>query len=236
MVQIHVRSLNDTVELPILSRRGSAVSLRQIAVHTVGRFDAKRLLDVIVAMTTLIVLSPLFLIVAVIIKLSSRGGVFFTPQRIGKDGVPFTFFKFRSMRVDTHRFRIELLSENVHGNDSITFKLKHDPRTTCIGRVIRKLSIDELPQLWNVLKGDMSLVGPRPPIAEEVARYRPEHHARLSVLPGITCFWQVYGRANLAFEEQFQLDLRYIRTRTFWLDVRLLVLTIPAVLSCKGAY
>jgi len=236
MTQTSAAVFAETSNWSTLLESGRTISRWQKAVPNIPRLDAKRLLDVVIASISLIVLSPLFLVVALAIKLSSRGGVFYTPQRIGRNGVPFTFYKFRSMRAESHHFRIELLDSNVHGSDSITFKLKRDPRTTWIGRVIRKLSIDELPQLWNVLKGEMSLVGPRPPIPEEVAQYNLEHHARLSILPGITCFWQVNGRANLPFEEQFQLDLRYIREQSFWLDVRLLILTVPAVLSCKGAY
>jgi lipopolysaccharide/colanic/teichoic acid biosynthesis glycosyltransferase len=221
--------------VPFLMQPGLTPTENKTSAQSVVWFDAKSLLDVVVASATLVVLSPLFLLVAVLIKLSSRGPVLFTQQRVGRNGEPFAFYKFRSMRVHAPYQRAALLEQNQHGN-GITFKIKRDPRVTWVGRIIRKLSIDELPQLWNVLKGDMSLVGPRPPIPEEVARYHPEHFARLAVLPGITCFWQVYGRADLPFEDQVRLDIEYIKKRTFWLDVRLLLLTVPAVLSCRGAY
>jgi lipopolysaccharide/colanic/teichoic acid biosynthesis glycosyltransferase len=203
--------------------------------RAVNSLRAKRLFDVIVALVGLVVFSPLFLLVAILIKLRDGGPVFFCQLRYGLNCELFWCYKFRSMTVDAHARRTATLADNVHGN-GITFKLKCDPRVTLIGRIIRKSSIDELPQLWNVVKGDMSLVGPRPPLPEEVARYRPHHFARLEVLPGITCFWQVRGRANLCFEQQFRLDLRYIRNRGMALDLRLLLLTIPAVLSCRGAY
>jgi lipopolysaccharide/colanic/teichoic acid biosynthesis glycosyltransferase len=225
-----------TVATMPLSRADPLTDSRAVVSDLIRRIDAKRVFDMTVAAAALVALSPLFLVVAALIKLTSRGSVFYTPQRVGKDGVPFTFYKFRSMRNDAHQRRSELIQDNVHGARNITFKLKRDPRVTPIGRVIRKLSIDELPQLWNVLKGDMSLVGPRPPLPEEVARYEPSHMARLSIQPGITCFWQVSGRAHLAFEAQCQLDMRYIEERSFWLDLRILALTVPAVISCRGAY
>ena len=197
--------------------------------------EAKRSLDVLIGTVAMILLSPLMLLVAVLIKLNDGGPVLFTQSRIGRFGVPFKFYKFRSMRTDAPKLKAALMGENLHGS-GITFKLKRDPRITWIGRIIRKLSIDELPQLWNVLKGDMSLVGPRPPVPEEVKMYEPNHHLRFSVQPGITCLWQVLGRAKLPFDEQVLLDIEYIRNRTLWLDFRLLVMTVPAVVLCRGAY
>ncbi len=216
-------------------QRRPAPTLSGILSRAVNSFAAKRVLDVLGAALALVLLSPLFLLVAVLVKATDGGPVFFVQRRVGRNGVLFDFYKFRSMVVDAPRLRDQLLEQNIHGA-GITFKLEHDHRVTWIGRVIRRLSIDELPQLWNVLKGNMSLVGPRPPMPEEVARYRPADRGRLAVLPGITCLWQVRGRAHLCFEKQVKLDLEYIRTRTLWLDLRLLLQTVPAVLSCRGAY
>jgi lipopolysaccharide/colanic/teichoic acid biosynthesis glycosyltransferase len=131
--------------------------------------------------------------------------------------------------------KADLIPQNIHGENGITFKLKHDPRITPIGRFLRKASIDELPQLFNVLRGEMSLVGPRPPLPSEVANYNERHLQRLSVLPGLTCLWQVSGRAELPFEEQVRLDLEYISRRSLALDLSLLIRTIPAVISGRGA-
>jgi lipopolysaccharide/colanic/teichoic acid biosynthesis glycosyltransferase len=233
MILSRTRDRSEATAVPLLLQPGFVPN--EGMPHTVRWLDAKRQLDIVGAFSALILLSPVFLFVALLIKLTSRGPVFFAQQRVGQYGVSFLFFKFRSMRVGAPLQRAKLLCLNQHG-EGITFKLKRDPRVSWFGRIIRTLSIDELPQLWNVLKGDMSLVGPRPPIPEEVARYRPEHFARLSVLPGLTCFWQVSGRAELGFEDQVRLDLMYISSQTFWLDVRLLLLTIPAVLSRRGAY
>ena len=198
--------------------------------------EVKRMLDVIVAAAALIVLAPLMIVVAVLIKLTDGGPVIYASTRIGRFGVPFSFYKFRSMRVDAAKQRAELMEDSMHGAAGITFKIARDPRVTWIGRLIRKGSIDELPQLWNVLLGDMSLVGPRPPIMEEVEQYEPHHYRRFSVLPGITCLWQVMGRAQIPFEQQVQLDVEYINTRTLGLDLKLMALTIPAVLTARGAY
>jgi lipopolysaccharide/colanic/teichoic acid biosynthesis glycosyltransferase len=195
----------------------------------------KRCLDVVVAAAALVLLSPLFLVVSLLIKITDGGPVLFVQRRVGRNGTGFFMFKFRSMRVHAHALLRSLAGENIHGS-GITFKVKRDPRVTWVGRIIRKISIDELPQLWNILKGDMSLVGPRPALPEEVARYRPADRERLRVLPGLTCFWQVQGRGDLPFEDQVQLDIEYVRTRTLWLDAKLLLLTVPAVLRCRGAY
>ncbi|HVK07775.1 MAG TPA: sugar transferase, partial [Gemmataceae bacterium] len=196
---------------------------------------AKRLLDITVALTALVVLSPLFLIVALCVKLTDGGPVFFRQKRVGLNGMVFDFFKFRSMCVDAEARKAELLRLNKHGN-SITFKMLRDPRVTWVGRILRKTSIDEAPQLWNVLIGEMTLVGPRPAVVAEVQRYTPRERRRLAVVPGLTCIWQVSGRADLDFQQQVELDCRYIRERSMWLDLKLMVLTIPAVLSGKGAY
>jgi lipopolysaccharide/colanic/teichoic acid biosynthesis glycosyltransferase len=196
---------------------------------------AKRLLDIAVSLSALALAAPLFLIVALCVKLTDGGPVFFRQKRVGLHGRPFDFFKFRSMIVDAEARKAELLTHNKHHN-SITFKMCRDPRVTWVGRIMRKTSIDELPQLWNVLIGEMTLVGPRPAVIAEVQRYTPRESRRLGVVPGLTCFWQVSGRADLDFQQQVELDVRYIRERSMWLDFKLMMLTIPAVLSGKGAY
>ena len=196
---------------------------------------AKRALDVVGAAFGLVLLAPLLLIVAILIRVESPGPVFFAQTRIGRRENPFRCWKFRSMSIDAQQRQGELMACNEMPGGT-TFKMKHDPRITRIGRFIRKASIDELPQLWNVLIGEMSLVGPRPPVPAEVARYSAVDRQRLSVKPGITCTWQVTGRSDIPFREQVALDLRYIQERSLLLDIRLLLMTVPAVLLARGAY
>jgi len=196
----------------------------------------KRLVDITGALAGLILLSPLFLIVAVCIKLTDGGPVFFWQQRVGKWGREFPFPKFRSMVTDAEAIKDKLLAANDHGTSAVTFKMKRDPRVTWIGRLIRRTSIDELPQLLCVLRGYMSLVGPRPPVPREVTQYSLADRRRLDVTPGLTCIWQVSGRGEIPFDKQVQLDIDYIESRSFWTDVRLLAQTIPAVLLGRGAY
>jgi len=204
---------------------------------TVGGAKAlKRALDIIGSLGGLIVLSPIFAITALCIKLTDRGPVFFWQVRVGRWGREFPFPKFRSMVTNAEKLKDTLLAKSDHGTGSITFKMKKDPRITWIGRIIRKLSIDELPQLWCVLKGDMALVGPRPPVPREVALYTLQDRRRLDVTPGLTCIWQVSGRGDIPFDQQVQLDVQYIESQSFWFDVKLLLATIPAVLLGKGAY
>jgi len=195
----------------------------------------KRGIDVAVAATALVALAPLFAAVAAAIKLDG-GPVLFWQTRVGRHGRTFAFPKFRSMVVDAERIKAALAAANDHGAGGITFKMKRDPRITAVGRVIRKLSIDELPQLWLVLTGEMSLVGPRPQLPSEVARYRLEDRRRLEVAPGLTCTWQVSGRAELPFERQVELDVEYVQSRSLLADLQLLLRTIPAVLSGRGAF
>lgn len=195
----------------------------------------KRLLDVTGALLMALSLSPMLFIVALLIKLESKGPVFFKQQRVGLDGSHFTMWKFRSMvaAADDNKHLLAKMNEMQNG---VLFKMKQDPRVTKIGRTIRKLSIDELPQLYNVIRGDMSLVGPRPPLANEVAQYTRSDHRRLAAVPGLTCFWQVCGRSDIPFEKQVELDVKYIEAQSLWLDIALLIKTIPAVLLAKGAY
>ncbi len=204
-----------------------------------GSGTAKRLFDIAASATALLLLSPLFLIVALLIRLDSKGPIFFSQNRVGKHGHKFRFWKFRSMDVDAEKHKAALKELNNKLNNKqcdVRFKMENDPRITRVGHFLRKFSIDELPQLWNVLKGDMSLVGPRPPLPDEVAKYTPYQHRRLEVTPGITCIWQVSGRSNIPFEEQVKMDLKYIANQSFWNDMRLLLKTIPAVLEARGAF
>jgi exopolysaccharide biosynthesis polyprenyl glycosylphosphotransferase len=195
---------------------------------------AKRALDILLSLLALILLLPLILATAVAIKLDTPGPVFFLQRRVGKWGRNFYCYKFRSMVVNADQIKDELLQQNEA--DQIIFKIRRDPRITRVGRIIRKLSIDELPQLINVLKGDMSLVGPRPPVPREVALYEFDHYRRLDAIPGITGLQQVSGRSNLSFNRWVELDLEYIESQSFWKDLEILARTIPAVISGKGAY
>jgi lipopolysaccharide/colanic/teichoic acid biosynthesis glycosyltransferase len=182
----------------------------------------------------LIVISPLFGLIALLIKIEDGGPIFFIQTRVGQFGREFKMFKFRSMCLDAERRLAELLSRNQHAQ-GVTFKIKDDPRITTVGKWLRKFSFDELPQLYNVLIGDMSLVGPRPPVPREVALYSLADRRRLLVKPGITCIWQISGRSEIDFSGQVRLDVKYIETHTFWVDVKILAKTVPAVLSGKGA-
>ena len=195
----------------------------------------KRSFDIIFSALALILLFPLFLVVAVLIKATSRGPVFFVQIRVGKYGRPFPFYKFRSMYRDAEKRKAELLAQN-QSADGVIFKMKKDPRITPIGRIIRRTSIDELPQFLNVFFGDMSLVGPRPPVPAEVSQYSLEDRKRLMVKPGLTCLWQVSGRSDIPFKQQVRLDKEYIRSQSLWRDLLILLRTVPAILSGKGAY
>jgi lipopolysaccharide/colanic/teichoic acid biosynthesis glycosyltransferase len=195
----------------------------------------KRAIDIVVSAAMLLCLLPVFLVVAALIKLTDRGPVMFWQVRVGRWGREFPFPKFRSMVVNAEQLKQALLTQNDHV-DGVTFKMKKDPRITWIGRIIRKLSIDELPQLWCVLKGDMSLVGPRPPVPREVAQYTLADRRRLDAIPGLTCIWQVSGRGDIPFPKQVELDVQYIESQSLWFDILLLLKTVPAVLLGKGAY
>lgn len=196
--------------------------------------QGKRVLDVVGALFALIVFLPVIAVLAVLIKLESRGPVFYRSIRIGRGGRPFTFLKLRSMVKDADRRKQQLT--HLNESDGPVFKMARDPRITRIGRFIRTTSLDELPQFINVLRGDMSLVGPRPPIPEEVAQYEPWQLRRLDVRPGITCLWQISGRSRIGFQEWMRLDLEYIKHQSLALDLKILLRTIPAVLSREGAY
>jgi exopolysaccharide biosynthesis polyprenyl glycosylphosphotransferase len=194
---------------------------------------AKRLLDVGVSMLILLLAFPAIAIAALAIKLTSPGSIFFKQTRIGLNGRIFTLYKFRTMIDRAHELRDEM--NHLNEMTGPVFKVKSDPRVTTVGRILRRFSLDEIPQLWNVLKGDMSLVGPRPPIPEEVKSYHRKHRRRLSMKPGLTCLWQVSGRNNIDFDRWMQLDLQYIDNWSPSLDLKILLRTIPAVLSGRGA-
>jgi len=194
----------------------------------------KRMFDVFASLCILIMISPILAVIALLVKLEDGGPVIFAQRRVGKWGRDFKMYKFRSMRVDAEARLQELLKENGHST-GVTFKMKNDPRVTRAGRVLRKYSLDELPQFVNVLKGEMSMVGPRPPLPREVALYTMKDRQRLAVTPGLTCFWQIGGRANIDFPEQVRLDVQYIESRSFWLDLWICIKTVPAVLLGRGA-
>ena len=202
----------------------------------------KRTLDIVVSIVALILLSPVFLAIAALVKMDG-GPVFFKQTRIGLMGREFKMLKYRSMVVDAEAKLKELLAKNEKAS-GVTFKMKDDPRITKVGRFIRKSSLDELPQFWNVLKGEMSLVGPRPPVPREVALYTQADRRRFLAKPGITCLWQVGERQGGLFEigdrnsidfpEQVDLDIRYIESHSFWRDLWILAKTVPAILFGKG--
>ena len=194
-----------------------------------------RLFDLFVAAMALLILAPLLLIVVCCIVIDSPGAIFYSQKRVGINGRIFKFWKFRSMVVNAEQQNDALISDRGIA-DSVRFKMKQDPRITRVGKFIRKYSIDELPQLWNVLKGDMSLVGPRPPVPKEVNIYSSSDRRRIRIIPGITCIWQVSGRSEIPFEEQVKLEEDYILSASFWTNIKLLLRTIPAVLFGKGAY
>jgi lipopolysaccharide/colanic/teichoic acid biosynthesis glycosyltransferase len=196
----------------------------------------RRLLDILGASLGLVLASPVLLVAALALKLGSRGPVLFRQERLGQHGRPFQMLKLRTMRVGADAEKARLAAQVRGAVDGVRFKLRMDPRITPVGRALRKLSIDELPQLWNVLRGDMTLVGPRPPVWLEVARYRARELRRLEVRPGLTCLWQVEGRSDLSFEQQVALDLEYIDRITPLQELRILAKTIPAVLTGRGAY
>jgi exopolysaccharide biosynthesis polyprenyl glycosylphosphotransferase len=194
----------------------------------------KRTLDVVLSALALVALAPLLLATAVAIKLDSSGPALFRQRRIGVNGREFRMLKFRSMYRDAEARLASLRALNEASGP--VFKIKRDPRITRVGRFIRRTSIDELPQFWNVLRGEMSVVGPRPPLPSEADQYQRRHVRRLSVKPGITCTWQVSGRSSIGFDRWMELDLAYIDSWSLWQDVKILARTIPAVLTGRGAH
>lgn len=219
--------LRHTPEVIILNRDAELRRKR-------GYWAVRRAQDIFFSALALIVLSPLLLVLALLIYIDDpKGSPIFSQLRCGRDGKTFRFYKFRSMCVDAEARLDSLLKENEM--DGPVFKIKEDPRITRIGHFIRKTSLDELPQLWNILKGDMSIVGPRPALPREVAQYTDYQRQRLYVTPGLTCYWQVQPNRNaLSFEEWLELDLRYIRERSFLVDWKIIFLTVRAVLFGHG--
>lgn len=223
IARVHIEEIGDT---PLLTF--TTIPTNEVALLV------KRLVDIVLSAAALVLLSPLFAVIPVLIKLTSPGPVLFVQKRCGLNGRVFDFYKFRSMYVGSEKMKPRLASLNE--NDGPAFKMRNDPRITPVGRFLRKTSLDELPQFWNVLKGDMSIVGPRPPIPSEVARYERWQRRRLSMKPGLTCLWQVSGRSLLHFHDWMRLDLQYIDNWSLWLDIKIMFKTIPAVFSGKGAY
>lgn len=206
-----------------------------IVIIKAGWYDfVKRCFDIVFSLSAIIVLLPIFIVLSILIKLFDNGSIFYISDRVGRNGKVFRFYKFRSMCENAdHVF------ENIKGLNETTgsiFKMKDDPRVTRIGRFLRRTSLDELPQLFNILKGDMSFVGPRPPLVREVQTYDDNARKRLAVKGGLTCYWQISGRSNLGFDEMVKLDVKYINERGIWTDIKIVLKTIPAVFRGDGAY
>ena len=199
----------------------------------VGYFILKRMIDILGALCGVIVISPVMIIVAIWIKLDSKGPVFFAQDRVGRGGKKFVMYKFRSMCTDAECLLGKLKKENEMSGPM--FKMKDDPRITRVGKFVRKTSIDELPQLFNILKGDMSLVGPRPSLPKEVVQFTSFQKRRLVAKPGLTCYWQVNGRSDVSFEEWMEMDVEYIENRNTWLDITLIFKTVGVLFGDEGA-
>lgn len=221
-------------------RQGDPEQFKDVPLQTLARSSPKethlvikRILDIGVSSMALLLLSPLLLFLALLIRLTSHGPILYRQIRCGLAGRRFTLFKFRTMVANAQALRVDL--EALNEMDGPVFKIADDPRCTPLGRFLRKFSLDELPQLWNVLRGDMSLVGPRPPLPEEVGRYEPWQRRRLRARPGLTCLWVLEGRSHLNFRQWVELDLHYIENWSLWLDLKILLRTIPIVLLARGA-
>jgi lipopolysaccharide/colanic/teichoic acid biosynthesis glycosyltransferase len=225
---------------PVLSDAGS----ERLKPQKVTRHHAKRILDIVGSIAFLIAFSPVFLFVSALVKLTSAGPVFFRQQRVGEGGRPFLMLKFRTMHMNAnpgiHQQYVENFIESsgtAESTKDVVFKIVDDPRVTPLGHFLRRSSLDEFPQFWNVLKGEMSLVGPRPPLSYEVARYKGWHQRRvLEAKPGITGLWQVTGRSCTTFDEMVRMDLRYAKNYSVWTDLKILLATPRAVISGKGAH
>lgn len=196
-------------------------------------FIVKRFIDIVGALVGIILLLPIMLGTTIAIKLNSKGNIVFAQNRVGLNGKIFRMYKFRSMISNAEELKKELMTKNEMSGPM--FKIKEDPRVTSVGRIIRKTSIDELPQLFNVLKGNMSLVGPRPNLPKEVGFFTLYHKQKLLAKPGLTCYWQVMGRNNIGFEEWMELDIKYIKERNTWIDIKLIIKTVFVLLGDKNA-
>lgn len=224
------RSMNKAVAQSADEPR-AALPVPHLSVYELA---VKRMIDIAISLVAVLVFIPLAAVVAVAIKLDSRGPVFFKQARVSRNGTLFTLYKFRSMHENADQIKHRL--GHMNEAEGPVFKIKRDPRITKIGAFIRKTSLDELPQFMNVLRGEMSLVGPRPPLPQEVERYTDYQRGRLAVKPGLTCLWQVQGRSSVSFDRWVELDLEYIRRQSLWLDVTIMLKTIPAVLKGTGAW
>jgi len=213
---------------------GAAVTGDVVLHDTLAYVTGKRLFDLAVGFLVFVFAIPIVPLIALMIKLDSPGPVFYRQDRIGRSGRPFRFYKFRSMYREADRRLAELQPRNEQ--EGPVFKMKADPRITPVGRFLRHSSMDEIPQIINVLRGEMSMVGPRPPLPVEVARYQPWHRRRLDVKPGITCLWQIAGRSQIGFDEWMRLDMEYLRTRCLRTDLTIFAKTLPAVMARRGAY
>ena len=232
--------------VPMLTEGSSEHAIPNVSTESRGYLAAKRALDLTLALTALVILSPILAVVAVLIRTTSNGPAIYRQTRIGRNGQPFVVYKFRTMYQDAdpaiHQRYVEQYADDdfdvekvVVGDALAPLKMVHDPRITPLGHHLRRTSIDELPQLVNVIKGEMSLVGPRPDVPYSVALYKDWHKQRLSVLPGITGLCQIRGRGRVSYDEGMRLDCEYVQRRSLWLDLEIIFLTIPAVVSMRGA-
>ncbi len=228
------------VSEPLISEISNGCAMRELFMpaqpvqETMWYRSVKRTADLIVASLAILAFSPIFLVVSFMIWFEDKGTVLYKQPRIGRFGVPFWFFKFRSMRASADSDRAELLKHS--DCEGAAFKMKEDPRITRIGKFIRKYSIDEMPQLFSVLAGHMSIIGPRPHLGSEVDTYRRQEHVRLFVKPGLLCLREISGRSNLSFDQWVRLDIEYVEKRNIFLDAKIFLLAIPAVLKGDGAY
>ena len=225
------------VEPPIVEYRTAEPAAQQprgLVDAATWQLVAKRGMDIVMSVLAVVILTPLLLAVAILVATTSRGPIFYVQERVGRGGKPFRIVKFRSMYRDAHDRRGEHAGQNIHHGP--IFKIRDDPRITPVGRAIRRLSIDELPQFFNVLVGSMSLVGPRPALPEEFLDYTDRERDRLLVKPGVTCIWQVSGRSDVDFDTWIDMDLEFIEEWSLRLDLKLLVKTVPAVITGRGAY
>lgn len=232
----NISVMQTVTEKTSTSDTGDVTWLNQDKINAqVGYLFIKRIFDIVASFAALLILSPLFLVIAILIKLEDpQGPVFYSQIRVGRNGKKFRMYKFRSMCVDADKKLKDLLAKNeVEG---AMFKMKDDPRITRVGKWIRKTSVDELPQLWNVLHGDMALVGPRPPLPRETATYSEYDKQRLYVQPGCTGLWQVSGRNDVGFHEMVALDIQYIKSRNLWVDVKIMFKTVGIMIHPNGAY